>query len=298
MSKTYKAYGLIIESDYNLDALEEISSGASPDIRIKNGQVPEELEDCSDKGPFFQINPREYLLKLPRIANFYVAEGREVLVSKAQEADDKDVIAFLLSSVIAALLVQRGFLLLHASVIELDGEVVAFAGRSGAGKSTMATYLHKKGHRVLADDIAVIKFEQGIPHVLSGILSVKLWKDMIQAFELEAQHPVREGVEKYFYRVVGQVQEPIALNKMVVIGIHNKENYKVEAIKGIMKFNLIKRNTFRYRLLKGMEKQQEHFKQANQLAGKIDLYHLVRPRSKAAAEKSFNHLQEFWSHEA
>ena len=297
MSKTYKAYGLIIESEYNLDALEEISAGTTPDIRIKNGQVPEELEDCSDKGPFFQINPREYLLKLPRIAGFYVAEGREVLVRKAKEGNDKDVIAFLLSSVIAALLVQRGFLLLHASVIELDGEVVAFAGRSGAGKSTMATYLHKKGYRVLADDIAVIKFEKNIPYVLSGILSVKLWKDMMQTFDLDPQHPVREGVEKYFYRVVEQEQKPVALNKMVVIGIHNKEDYKVEAIKGIMKFNLIKRNTFRYRLLKGMEKQQEHFKQANQLAGKISLYHLVRPRTKAAAEKSFNHLQEYWDHE-
>jgi hypothetical protein len=52
---------------------------------------------------------------------------------------------------------RQGFLVLHASVVERPGGgAVAFLGRVGAGKSTIATYLAHQGWRVLSDDRLIL----------------------------------------------------------------------------------------------------------------------------------------------
>jgi hypothetical protein len=49
--------------------------------------------------------------------------------------------------------VLRGMEVLHASAVCLDGRAVAFLGRSGAGKTTLATRLLARGARLLTDDV-------------------------------------------------------------------------------------------------------------------------------------------------
>ena len=50
----------------------------------------------------------------------------------------------------------RRHLLLHAAVVERDGEAVILTGESGAGKSTLAALLMARGWRLLGDEFALL----------------------------------------------------------------------------------------------------------------------------------------------
>jgi HprK-related kinase A len=57
-------------------------------------------------------------------------------------------------------------LLLHAAVIERNGRAVLLPGPSGAGKSTLCTALIARGWRLLTDEIAMVRPQDGqvVPH--------------------------------------------------------------------------------------------------------------------------------------
>jgi len=53
----------------------------------------------------------------------------------------------------------RGHEVLHASAVSTPGGLVVLCGVSGAGKSTFASALSARGHRVWADDAVVLKID-------------------------------------------------------------------------------------------------------------------------------------------
>ena len=63
----------------------------------------------------------------------------------------------LATTVIPLLLAERGDLVLHGSVVAVDGRAVLFCGPSGCGKSTLALQASRLGHAVLSEDGAVIE---------------------------------------------------------------------------------------------------------------------------------------------
>jgi hypothetical protein len=66
-------------------------------------------------------------------------------------------------SVLPMALHAHGEEAMHASAVLLEDRVVAFCGRSQTGKSTVAYGLHRRGHRVWADDTLV--FDAAAEHV-------------------------------------------------------------------------------------------------------------------------------------
>jgi hypothetical protein len=84
------------------------------------------------------------------------ADGMEVrcergaVVEHAQER-------FLFAQVLPLASVLRGFELLHASAVSLNGAGIAFAGPSGTGKTTLATRLVLRGSGFLTDDALALE---------------------------------------------------------------------------------------------------------------------------------------------
>jgi len=94
----------------------------------------------------------------------------------------------LLGPVLALILHQRGLLVIHASVVARGDGAIAFLGKSGWGKSTIAAALHAKGYDLVTDDVAAIQIDQAEPSVLPGFPQVKLWP---QAATLLGEIPER-----------------------------------------------------------------------------------------------------------
>ncbi|TPG54424.1 HprK-related kinase A [Sphingomonas glacialis] len=68
---------------------------------------------------------------------------------------------------------QRRYLLLHASVVERDGEALVMTGVSGAGKSTLAALLSLRGWRLMGDEFALLDPETGQLYAFPRLVSLK-----------------------------------------------------------------------------------------------------------------------------
>jgi hypothetical protein len=71
------------------------------------------------------------------------------------------VVENVLRPLVALRLLLSGGLLVHSAAVALDGRGFVFAGRSGAGKSTVAHRAVSSGLPVLSDDLNAIVFENG-----------------------------------------------------------------------------------------------------------------------------------------
>lgn len=90
---------------------------------------------------------------------------RRAELAVAPAAGDPEILAsplvYPLDQILSwGLLSRIGGVLLHASVAVKDGTGWVFAGRSGAGKSTIAALCHAEGYRILNDDRVMI-FRRG-----------------------------------------------------------------------------------------------------------------------------------------
>jgi hypothetical protein len=178
----YSVFGLVIASEIELAELEEAPPGAAPDAWVRRGAVT-----LPDGEPGYSAAGEGTLLTIPRVGRYFISGGREIVVDPAAGASERNVRLFLLGSAFGALLHQRGLLPLHANAIEIDGRAFAFCGHSGAGKSTVAAWFHDRGHRILADDVCVIGFDEGGRALaFPGIPRLRLWKEALEASGREA----------------------------------------------------------------------------------------------------------------
>jgi len=67
----------------------------------------------------------------------------------------------------------RRHLLLHAAVVERDGQAVVLTGESGAGKSTLATLLAARGWRFMGDEFALLDPVTGLVDPFPRLVSLK-----------------------------------------------------------------------------------------------------------------------------
>lgn len=91
------------------------------------------------------------------------------------------------NQVLPLALSRRGYLVLHAACVETDYGAVAFVGRSGQGKSTLAASFASNGCRFLADDGLQIETTDGAYIVRPSRPSIRLWDDSCNALLPESR---------------------------------------------------------------------------------------------------------------
>ena len=74
----------------------------------------------------------------------------------------------------------QGFALLHASAVVLDGAAVAFSGRSGAGKSSLAVHLAGRGADLLTDDVLSLECVEDAVLAHPGVSMVNVATEQLE----------------------------------------------------------------------------------------------------------------------
>jgi hypothetical protein len=162
----YKAYNLCIASELPLPELVEIEG--HPDVTVRLTRLNQ--DDASHNGG------NCCRAKFEGVGEFLILNGCEIRVDPAPEVEASLLRITLLGPVFCVLLRQRGFLVLHASCVDIERQGVAFVGGSGWGKSTLAAAFQAKGHRVLTDDVMPIDLQTqaiALPSYPQG----KLWPE-------------------------------------------------------------------------------------------------------------------------
>jgi len=277
----HQAFGLTFAAALPLPELLPAAEGAPAEVEIVFGAVPDELPGVLKRGVRYQATARALRLQVDGVATYLIEDGGRITIARAPGADDDDVRVFLLGSAVGALLHQRGDLVLHGSAVEWGGEAVVFLGRSGVGKSTLATAFKRRGHAVLTDDLCVVRPRaDGRMMAQPGFPQAKLWLDSLKRFELapEELKPIRLKIEKRALPLADQFHaSPLPVRRLYLLGAHNKDGFELTPGVGPQKFNVIKNHTYRFSYIADIGKKAGHFKHGMQLAAQVPIARVVRP---------------------
>ena len=276
----YRAFGIDFQSALALPELRAGSDGEGGVVTITLAPAR-----CPGDAVVIEtgvaVGPQSFWMDVPGVVRLLVRQGREIAVELADGATESAARAFLLGSAVGALLHQRGLLPIHASAVEIGGRAIAFAGHSGAGKSTMALHLTRRGHRLLCDDIWAIDTVRSAPVVWPGLSNVKLWRETLAAVgrETDGLEQVLPSLDKYRMpvdRLAAYEPYPIGNIFNLVSGAGNMSPTVVPH-SGADATGVLVANTFRGQLVKPMGQARRHFEQCLGIARDTGVQQLTRP---------------------
>jgi hypothetical protein len=281
----YSAYGLGIRSTLPLPELPS-PAVARTDVRIRTGKLnaPSEPGHARPAGRIVRVTQGGAHLSWHQIGAFCVRDGREITVEPYPGVDKRLLRLALLGPVLALLLHQRGFLVLHASAVARGGSAVAFLGGKGAGKSTTAAVLCARGYQLLADDVVALELTgANRPRVLPGYPQLKLWPCAAAALgeDPESLPPLSAGQEKRSRRMADRFAPgPLPLERLYVLSDGPSLEIELlapqEAILQLIGHSYSSR--FGKELLRGPAAAQ-HLLQCKEVAGYAPIHRLRRPLS-------------------
>lgn len=228
-----------------------------------------------------------------RFAEFTLSrDARQVWASWSPSAHFEDIAWLLLRPVMAIILWLRGITCLHASVVGVNECAVAFVGRNGAGKSSLALTFAQRGHNVLADDVAVLVDANESVLVQPAYPSLGLLQQTAVALLGPADLPrLWAGEEKRYLSLslqgvasaFGYEQRALPLAGVYFIGSRGASDMapsteRVRPAEGLM-------GLVGYRFMRRFEKEQHRIRQfelLSRLAREVPLRRVHSPNSLTA----------------
>ena len=123
-----------------------------------------------------------YLLRFPKLADFEVsADGTNVIAHPVTDVDDATVEHLYINQLVPLALSRQGKPAFHASVVTVPGGAVAFLGKTGMGKSTLAASFALRDAAFLTDDALLIEESGGQCFAEPSHASLRLWEDSVEA---------------------------------------------------------------------------------------------------------------------
>ncbi|WP_293098695.1 hypothetical protein [Moorena sp. SIOASIH] len=286
---SYFAYGLGIHSA--LPIPEFIPAAVKCDVTIHiesnayNTGCDRKISDYIPKEVIqqpmaFQLSPEEAVIYLKDTGLFLVQGGNMIMIIPAAEATLSRIQMALVGTVMAILLYQRGLLVLHASVVNINGGAVVFLGNSGEGKSSIAAALHTQGYRIITDDVAPVTLNQGTAKVAPSFPQIKLSQEVakVLGYDQDKLGLLVPKLNKPGYELnqdLTQALLPIRCIYVLVSGLQ----LSIKPLKLQEAVMELSRHS-RLNSLFDSEKAS-HLLQCAQLANKCSVYRLQRPRNLA-----------------
>lgn len=270
MSYSYRAYGLSIRSDLPIPEFIPAEPHPDPDIEIRLVSNYPKLS--------FQWSPDEVILPVSAVALFRAQAGRTVTVYPAPAVEAGLLRLYLIGLVMGILLYQRGRLVLHAGAVLIEGEAVAFVGRSGQGKSSLVAALHRQGCPVIADDVLPVNLAGDRPLVSAGYPHLKLDDVIANLLQYPRGQPLPSPQEKWIYGAeAGFEQKPTPLGRLYFLTEGNAP--RIEPLPAQEKFLELVRHSYPTRF--GQPGGQTHLEQCVALARQTPILRLHRGPSSA-----------------
>lgn len=279
----YRICGLSVRSELDLPgAIPNDAAGAGPDVTIRRSSATRPLQSVTARGPDWEMTGDVFRFRVPDLADFEIARGREIVVDLEQNASERDAAGFILGTAFGVLLHQRGALVLHGAAVARSERAIAICGASGAGKSTLAAALCREGCSFVADDLCVVDFDESRrPVALPDGRRLKLWRESVINLDLAHRRGevVRQSFDKYFVDPFATAAAPPLLRAIYVLreaASPDRPKFEKLALPDAMR--IVETEAYRPGLGEAMGRKPELFAKAAAIFGHIDAFLLVRPR--------------------
>jgi hypothetical protein len=191
-----------------------------------------------------------YLLRFPDLADFEVsADGTEVIAHPANGTDAATIEHLYVNQLVPLALSRQGRPAFHASAVTVPGGVVAFLGKSGMGKSTLAASFALADAMFLTDDALLVEENDNDYLVLPSHASLRLWDDSVDALvaaEISKGGPVSYSSKTRLLAGAGLAhsEEPQALLAAYVLYGDEPADVSIETLHGMDRYRAWLDNSF------------------------------------------------------
>ena len=267
------------------------------ETRARYGAVPHRLFDQPLEPMSWQMRDSCFLLRADVDHYFYYRQGEGVTIHRGIGTDAGDESLWLNGSVYAAIACMNGFLPIHASAVAFDGQVFAFTGPAGAGKSTLAAALGRYGLPLFCDDTLILDMSD--PTTLTCLPGHKRLKLCPDAFALAGavrEERVSQGYDKYYATpAAGTVETAMPLATLMFL--EEGPDMAISPISGKERFLRVADDHQAFRLFEAANTlgPAELFAQRASLAKRIAMSRFVRPMDGAKTDAGIamvaNHIR-------
>jgi hypothetical protein len=280
----YTAYGLNIKSEL---ALPELTPGSdiTLDVEITRGELG---SPTGSNGYILTqgISSSETRISMPTIGVVLVKNGSRIVFDPVPGCDESAMRLFLLGPALGVVLIQRGYLVLHASAVASEDGVIAFLGDKGAGKSTTATAMYKLGFSLMVDDVLALDVNTNSEQVLvlPGFPQVKLWPSAAASLGEDPDEllELRPRLPKRARRIqTGFAEQPLPLKQIYILNYGSE--LMVSPVPDKVALLALLRHTYANVLVGSPSVDaKRHFHHCNQVVNKTRILNLKRPQNLSA----------------
>ena len=231
----------------------------------------------------FYRSTEGYVLRFPELADFEVsADGSNVTAYPAPDADEGTVEHLYINQLVPLALSRQGRPAYHASVVTVPGGAVAFLGKTGMGKSTLATSFAVGDAAFLTDDALLINETDGGCLAMPSHASLRLWEDSVEAL-VDKANPLADPVS-YSTKArllagdaLTYTDEPHILLAAYVLEQHDTANVRIDTLTGLDRYMAWLGNSFLLDI-EDHDLLSQHFEWTHRISGTVPTFSLDYPR--------------------
>jgi len=292
----YRIYGVRLKSQWPFCGHEEPGTNL---VEVELFEAPSALfseasrhaAGSSNREQWFRyvrlIDGSDYLWWSGLFEFLVSSDGRRIACRELNGSSFESFHTYLLGQVLSFVLLKHGIESLHSTAVVIDGKAVAFLGDCGYGKSSLGAAFLQAGHRLLTDDLLVLKEEGNRFAAYPGPPRIKLFPNIARSLLGERVNgtPMNSETSKMvipldqngkMYR-----QEPLPLRAIYVLTAPPRSS----SIPRISIRSLSRRRAF-VELLKGTfntivvepARLERQFDLATRLAARVPIRSLSYPR--------------------
>lgn len=280
----YWGFGLKISSDMAFPELLDYDFDI-PDMEYLVGKCPGCIEGITISAKSFSyiINDRELLFTVHDVARYYAVDGHQIIIEPFEPMQDsRSVRLYVLATVMAAILLHRNSLPLHASAIKQGESLVLITGDSRAGKSTTLAGLHKNGYTVFSDDVVVLQKDTSGVSAAASYPMIKLWDDTLEKmndsrFE-DRSFRIQQNLDKYgffFHDHFDRNRYPV--KKVFVLKVQDISGLTHRSLSGKDAFEALIGQVYRPMLLQSNNLKRLCFLLVSEMAKNSRIIEICRP---------------------
>jgi hypothetical protein len=294
LSSHYYAYGLNIRSDLPLPEFSRSPEGhtACPDAQVSFAPENEWIAAVRALNSSWAVDLNDARFWFRGVGAFQAIGGSQILITPEPGIDNHLLRMYVEGMIMATLLFQRGYFVLHSSVVKIGPTCVAFLGQVGAGKSSTAAALHARGHAVVTDDNAAIDLSGNLPQVTPAFPYLKVFPAIAASLghAEESLTRMHSSQPKFAHDVAREFpRSPVPLDRIYVLS-RNAEPALTRIPPSEAIIELVRNSVpTRWKLAGGAE----HLRQCARLAALVPLFRIrtfdTLPELPALAERIENH---------
>ena len=240
---------------------------------FEDGTVWTEFHRCGDA----------YLLRFPGLADFEVsADGTEVTAHPAPGAEEATIEHLYINQLVPLALSRQGRPAYHASVVTVPGGAVAFLGKTGMGKSTLAASFALNEAAFLTDDALLVEETGSGCRAMPSHASLRLWEDSVDA--LVDERIAKASAISYSSKarlLAGDAltysAEPQTLLAAFILERQNAATVTIRALTGLDRYMAWLGNSFLLDI-EDHELLAQHFEWTHRISGAVPTFALDYPR--------------------